>query len=68
MIIHNFASVLLSLPLDLKAAIYVEGGADAQLGLRSNKAVLTWTGRNSVFLPRDTSQVPIPNILGAQAR
>ncbi len=66
--IYEFTEALLSLPLRLKAAMYVEGGSDAQLSLREGSKLRTWTGRNSILPSTDTSQMPLPNILGAQLR
>ncbi len=66
--VYEFTEALLNLPLRLKAAMYVEGGSDAQLGLRQGGKLLTWTGRNSMLPSSSASLVMLPNILGAQPR
>lgn len=67
MTVYAFTRVLLDLPLDLRAAMYVEGGSDAQLGLRVRGTPRYWTGRSSL-LGATGMLLPLPNILGAQLR
>jgi len=63
--VHDFIEVLLSLPLCLKSAMYLEGGPQASLYLSTSKMTLerygVWGG-----LENDSLQfpLPIPNVIG----
>ncbi len=65
--VHDFIDVLLSLPLSLTGAMYLEGGPEASLYLNTGTATLerygTWEANfqndNSLQIP-----LPIPNVIG----
>ncbi len=68
--VYDFVQALLALPadvLDLNAAMYVEGGAQAALfvGGQINQ---TWIGDHpaSLFFGQDMREIPLPNILGVR--
>lgn len=64
--VHDFTAALLAMPIDLRAAMYVEGGSEAQVSLRTVERVRSWRGRNSML--GTGFEFPVPNILGASAR
>ena len=63
--VHDFIEILLSLPLSLKSAMYLEGGPQASLYLSTPKMTLercgVWGGleNNSLQFP-----LPVPNVIG----
>jgi uncharacterized protein YigE (DUF2233 family) len=63
--VHDFIEILLSLPLSLKSAMYLEGGPQASLYLSTSKMTLerygVWGG-----LENDSLQfpLPVPNVIG----
>ncbi len=63
--VHNFIEILLSLPLSLKSAMYLEGGPPASVYLSTSKMTLerygVWGGieNNSLQFP-----LPVPNVIG----
>jgi len=63
--VHDFIEVLLSLPLCLKSAMYLEGGPQASLYLSTSKMTLE---RYGVWgsLQNDSLQfpLPVPNVIG----
>jgi len=63
--VHDFIEILLSLPLSLKSAMYLEGGPQASLYLSTPKMTLE---RNGVWegLEENPFQfaLPIPNVIG----
>ncbi|MHC1726389.1 MAG: phosphodiester glycosidase family protein [Syntrophobacteraceae bacterium] len=64
--VHDFIEILLSLPLSLKSAMYLEGGPQASLYLSTSKVTLerngVWEGleENGAF----QFSLPIPNVIG----
>lgn len=64
--VHDFIDILLSLPLSLKNAMYLEGGPQASLYLSTSKITLerngAWEGleENGAF----RFSLPIPNVIG----
>lgn len=66
---HSFAEGLLRLPLQLRSVMYVEGGGQAGLVLRSGSLEREFTGRSAAeFLPAGSIRVSLPNVLGARPR
>jgi uncharacterized protein YigE (DUF2233 family) len=63
--VHDFIEALLSLPLSLKSAMYLEGGPEASLYLSTSKITVerygAWGGieNESLQFP-----LPIPNVIG----
>lgn len=63
--VHDFIEVLMSLPLSLKSAMYLEGGPQASLYLSTPKMTLQRDGawgsleENSLPFP-----LPVPNVIG----
>lgn len=63
--VHDFIEILLSLPLSLKSAMYLEGGPQASLYLSTSSMTLekygAWGGleKNSLQFP-----LPVPNVIG----
>ena len=66
---YSFASLLLHLPLDIRTVMYVEGGAQAGLALRSGLYSRTWGGRHMAdFLVTGNVNAALPNVLGVARR
>ena len=64
---HELINMLLQLPIDLKRAMYVEGGADAQLYIKTGKVEHEFIGSYSTGSrehDENTYSKPVPNILG----
>jgi len=65
---HDLIEVLLELPIDLKNAMYVEGGSEAQLFVKAGGRTLEFSG--SLEDPEDPSTArlmwPIPNAVGIE--
>ena len=64
---HDLINNLLKLPLRLKRAMYVEGGSESQMYIRSGKTELEFVGSYSTGSNEtDANQVawPIPNVVG----
>jgi hypothetical protein len=64
---HELINMLLQLPIDLKRAMYVEGGADAQLYISTGKVAHEFIGSYSTGSrehDENTFASPVPNILG----
>ncbi len=63
--VHDFTDVLLSLPLSLKRAMYLEGGPQASLYLSTSKITLErngmWGGMEENSL---RFSLPVPNVIG----
>ncbi len=63
--VHDFIEILLSLPLSLKCAMYLEGGPQASLYLSTPKMTLE---RNGVWEGMEESSIqfslPVPNVIG----
>lgn len=66
---YAFAQQLLHLPLDVRTVMYVEGGAQAGLLVRTDKLSRELSGPHapSLFITGDL-KAPLPNILGARRR
>lgn len=66
---HSFAEALLRLPLRLGATMYVEGGGQAGLVLRTDGIERDYAGRSAAeFLPAGSIRAALPNVLGARRR
>jgi len=66
---HDLGNILLELPLDLRNAMYVEGGPEAQLYARSGTREIELAGRfDTGFLSGDPGALPIPNVVGVVRR
>jgi uncharacterized protein YigE (DUF2233 family) len=68
---HDFINVLLKLPLELKNAMYVEGGPEAQLFVRSGEREIQWVGSYETGLNEANNNQaawPIPNVIGVLRR
>ncbi|HEV8120597.1 MAG TPA: phosphodiester glycosidase family protein [Candidatus Polarisedimenticolia bacterium] len=65
---HDFIEALLALPLDLKNAMYVEGGREAQLFVRGGGRDYEFTGTSDESDPGHAPGPawPIPNVIGAE--
>lgn len=69
--VHRFVSALIASPdLALVTAMYVEGGAQAELMIRLPEFSRIWAGQSPVdllFAP-GAVEIPLPNILGVKTR
>jgi len=67
--VHDFIEILLQLPLDIQAAMYLEGGIQAGLYLSENKnasnaSPISWP--EIVSAPEKNNQFVIPNVIGVR--
>ncbi len=64
--VHDFVEILLSLPLSLKGAMYLEGGSQASLYLATPKMTVERNGVWDGFEENNSLQfaLPIPNVIG----
>lgn len=66
---YSFASLLLHLPINVRTVMYVEGGAQAGLVLRSGLYSRAWKGRHPAdFLATGNVNAALPNVLGVKRR
>ena len=67
---HELNDTLLSLPLDLKMCMFVEGGATAGMHVRAGSLDQGWHGTTNTSLLSDNTVpfVRIPNVLGVVKR
>jgi hypothetical protein len=68
---HELADILLNLPIDLKNAMYVEGGPEAQLYVNAGGVELEAVGSyETKFQENDLNKRawPIPNVVGVARR
>jgi hypothetical protein len=64
---HDLINVLLALPLDLRNAMYVEGGPEAQLYVRSGRREVELVGRYDTGILGASAHPgawPLPNVIG----
>jgi len=64
---HDFIDILLKLPIDLKRAMYVEGGKDAQLYVNTGKEEFEFLGSYSTAVDNTNGNSiawPVPNVVG----
>lgn len=67
---HDLINILLTLPIDIRQAMYAEGGAEAQLYINSKGHEYEFTGIRdaSAANAQDHNAWPIPNIVGVVRR
>jgi hypothetical protein len=68
---HDVINALLALPIELRNAMYVEGGPEAQLFIRSAAGEIELVGiYDSGLVDPDTAPIswPIPNVIGVARR
>lgn len=66
---HDLINILMELPIGLKRAMYVEGGPEAQMYIRSHKTEMEFLGSySSGSNENDANQIawPIPNVVGIE--
>jgi Phosphodiester glycosidase len=64
---HDFINILLTLPIDLKRAMYVEGGKDAQLYINTGRDEFEFLGNYSTAVDSTSGNAiawPVPNVVG----
>ncbi len=66
--VRHFTDILLSLPLNLSMAMYVEGGLDASLYIRTPKLKQIFSGTNSQTFWIKNRNRYLPNVLGVIRR
>lgn len=65
----DFGTLLLALPIDIRLVMYVEGGSQAGLLIRTQQLTQTWMGRHPVDLwTSGNEQAPLPNVIGIRKR
>jgi uncharacterized protein YigE (DUF2233 family) len=65
--VHDFINILMSLPLGIRNAMYLEGGPKASLYIAAGGTEIERIGRfESIFLESDTTAPaqPLPNVIG----
>ena len=67
---HDLIHALLSLPINIQSAMYVEGGPQAALHLRTGSRNMTWTGicEANFIAPDSAFEFEIPNVIGISKR
>lgn len=68
---HDFINEIRKLPIDLKNAMYVEGGPEAQLYVHSGSHEHEWIGSfETGFRENDTNEAawPVPNVIGIRRK
>jgi len=68
---HDLINILLELPLKLKSLMYVEGGPEAQLYIRSGKHEYEFFGSFETGFNEDNKNSiawPVPNVIGIARR
>lgn len=68
---HDFINILLSLPVDITRAMYVEGGPEAQLYIHTKDHEFEFLGRHENDYTKanhNNFARPIPNIIGIKKR
>lgn len=65
---HDLIDGLLTLPLGLREAMYLEGGPEAQLYVNAGGRELEWVGSHGSSFAgiENTYALPIPNVLGVR--
>ncbi len=69
--VHDFINILMSLPLGIRNAMYLEGGPKASLYVAAGGAEIEKIGRfEMIFLESDTNApaLPLPNVIGIARR
>jgi len=68
---HDFSKSLLALPLNLKRAMYLEGGPPAQMAVRTKKLQQSFIGSYSTGSNENDANafaVPVPNVIGLEQK
>lgn len=66
---HDFINILMGLPIQITQAMYVEGGAEAQLYVQTNADSYEFIGGyESEFSEKNPIARPIPNIIGISSK
>jgi len=66
---EDFGNLLLTLPLDLRMVMYVEGGTQASMLVRAGDVNKVWMGRHMAdFLTSGNKNAPLPNVLGVRRK
>lgn len=63
--VHELVAALLAAPIDLRQAMYVEGGPEAQLYVRGGGTELLRQGASEHGLELPGSGMPVPNVVAA---
>jgi hypothetical protein len=66
--VHLLVAALLAAPIDLRQAMYVEGGPEAQLYVRGGGTELSRKGATDLGFTFSVGAVPVPNVLAAVRR
>lgn len=67
--VHDLVNALLALPIDLRQAMYVEGGPEAQLFVRGGGREHEWVGGFEHVPQADNRDAwPVPNVIAAVRR
>lgn len=66
--VHELVAALLAAPIDLRQAMYVEGGPEAQLYVRGGGTELTRVGASEHGLEAAVGHLPVPNVLAVIRR
>jgi hypothetical protein len=66
--VHDLVNALLELPLDLRRAMYVEGGPEAQLFVRGGGTELERLGIHQAAPAAGDDAWPVPNVIAAIRR
>ena len=64
--VHDFAQALLDLPLDVRNAMYLEGGAQSTLYLDHGGVSFEKVGATDMF--ENTTAWPLPNVIGVRVK
>ena len=67
---HDLITALLSLPINIQSAMYVEGGPQAALHLRAGTRNVTWIGvcDANFVVPDYIPEFELPNVIGIRKR
>jgi Phosphodiester glycosidase len=67
--VHALVDALLALPIDLRRAMYVEGGPEAQLYVRGGGREMEWVGTFERAPGSQNREAwPVPNVIAAVRR
>jgi uncharacterized protein YigE (DUF2233 family) len=67
--VHDLVNALLALPIDLRQAMYVEGGPEAQLFVRGGGQLHEWVGAfERLPQAQNRDAWPVPNVIAAIRR
>ena len=66
--IHDFIQILLALPIQIQSAMYVEGGPQASLVLKTHEEASIWIGDREGESYEAAPVCEIPNVVGVKKR